>query len=74
MRHDRRRDWECTVTIVLRKAAIIAAGNRGRRKAALAIAAARLRPITLARLRDWAGRSSRMTELTCYGGPCAPCT
>ena len=40
------------MTIVLRKAAIIAAGIRGGRKAALAIAAARPRPITLARLRD----------------------
>jgi hypothetical protein len=38
------------VTIVLRKAAIIAAGNRGRRKAALAMAAARPRPITLAKV------------------------
>jgi hypothetical protein len=38
------------VTIVWKRAAVIAAGIRGRRKAALAMASARPRPITLARV------------------------
>jgi hypothetical protein len=36
------------MTIIWKRAAVIAAGIRGRRKAALAIASARPRPITLA--------------------------